>query len=344
MGTYHFITTPKTKEKNNSGFKLRSDNRQILATLGYKDCSYYFDNKKNRLADIAGYYWSFIKLFFRNKEDIIVMQYPLAENFIFNYILKFGKLRGVKFISVVIDINTLRTATKNIELIKKEIESLNSFTALIIHNQVMEKWLIANGCRRPTILIDIFDYLPAKPFYNLPDKKKNNKTIIAFAGNLHKSIFINKLNPTENCKFLLYGFLKKQFHSANANVQWMGEFKAEELLDIINADWGLIWDGAETEYLDNGLGKYLHYNTPHKTSLYIACGLPIIAPSKSAIGEYIQKHKLGICIDKISDCYNLNVPDEKYDEYKSNIYAIRKRLLNGEFLKEALQKSLKIIN
>ena len=37
---------------------------------------------------------------------------------------------------------------------------------------------------------------------------------------------------------------------------------------------------------------YLRINNPHKTSLYLACGIPIITWNKAAIAQYVRK-KLG---------------------------------------------------
>ena len=341
MGKYQFITAFKGKEKNNSAYKLRYDNRAILEKLGYKDCTYYFDKKKNKLADAFGYYLSFIKLLLKFRGDIVVMQYPLADNFFFNFILRSGKLRGVTFTCIIIDIESVRSSANNKLEIKKEIDRLNSFSILIAHNMVMKNWLLENGCKRPVFIIDVFDYLSDKidPVNVL--HKEHSVTTIAFAGNLHKSRFINGLNPGVSCRFLLYGFLKNKFESGNKNVQWMGEFKADEIINIIDADWGLIWDGNETEYLDDKLGKYLRFNTPHKTSLYIVCGLPLIVPVSSAIAAYIKSQRLGICIDKLSDCNDLKITKELYNEYRDNVLKIRTRMLEGLFLYDVLQKATK---
>lgn len=345
MKGYHFITAFKIPDKNNSGFKLRYDNRQILADIGYTDCTYYFKPKRNRLWDEGGFYLSFLKLLFKHKGDVIVMQYPLANSALFNFLLKACKQKGIRLICIVIDIESLRKKVDETIFFKKEVTTFNQFSALIIHNGNMRQWLVDNNCTIPKIEIGLFDYL-SKTIDNTASAiniipPPFNK--IAFAGNLQKSKFINKIPFNQQTNFLLYGFLKRAFASSASNVQWMGEYKPEELLTKIQAHWGLIWDGNETEYLDEGMGKYLYYNTPHKTSLYIVCGLPLIVPAKAAIAPYILNNKLGIAINKIEDCFSLSITADEYRILKENVLKVRRKLLEGNYLKSALEQALAII-
>ena len=342
MNRYHFITAFNGPEKNNSAFKLRFDNRDILKELGYEDCTYYFKQNRNKLLDKAGFYFSFIKLLFKKRGDVIIMQHPLASNIVFDYLLKTCKRRGIKIIAVIIDIESLRKKEKNPKEQFKEVNTLNQFSAVIVHNNNMGQWLASNGCTNPMIAIELFDYC-SKTVDNTKiaiSSLAGPFNYIAFAGNLQKSKFIHKLNDSTNTYFLLYGFLKKQFIPVSANVNWMGEYKPEELLNIIQAHWGLIWDGNETTFLDEGMGNYLSYNTPHKTSLYFICGLPVIVPAKSAIAPYILANRLGVVIENIEDCYNISIAANEYKTLKDNVLKVREKLLQGIFLKSALQKAL----
>ena len=49
------------------------------------------------------------------------------------------------------------------------------------------------------------------------------------------------------------------------------------------------------------MGEYLQYNAPHKMSLYIRCGLPIIVWEKAGLAPFVKKNNVGICISSLTE-------------------------------------------
>lgn len=85
-------------------------------------------------------------------------------------------------------------------------------------------------------------------------------------------------------------------------------------------------------------GEYLKMNNPHKASLYLASGFPIIVWSQSALADFVRKNQCGIIVDslfEIADCLN-SIDEEDYQELIKNSKIVGEKL-NGYFLKTALE-------
>ncbi|UXZ08780.1 hypothetical protein F1B95_08005 [Clostridium perfringens] len=50
----------------------------------------------------------------------------------------------------------------------------------------------------------------------------------------------------------------------------------KEIVEKIEGDFGLIWDGTSINICDGSFGEYTKFNTPHKLSMYIASEIPVI--------------------------------------------------------------------
>lgn len=55
---------------------------------------------------------------------------------------------------------------------------------------------------------------------------------------------------------------------------------AEELPGALVQSFGLVWDGNSMDTCTGNYGSYLRINDPHKVSLYLSSGLPIIVGQK----------------------------------------------------------------
>ena len=73
------------------------------------------------------------------------------------------------------------------------------------------------------------------------------------------------------------------------NVKYCGQYKPEELPEKLEGGFGLVWDGDDLGACTGVFGEYMKYNNPHKTSLYLASGLPVIIWEKAAMAKYIEK-------------------------------------------------------
>ena len=88
-------------------------------------------------------------------------------------------------------------------------------------------------------------------------------------------------------------------------------------------------------------GLYLKYNNPHKTSLYLSSGLPVIIWSDAALAKFVKINNVGITVDSLSDVSEKikQITQVDYDIMAHNAKRISQKLTNGYFLKRSLEKS-----
>jgi hypothetical protein len=198
----------------------------------------------------------------------------------------------------------------------------------------MQQWLKDNGITKKMIPLTMFDYL-TKPNSFRKTQKKFSRTI-CFAGNLTKSTFIYHLNQVTSWHFNVYGPNFQREKISGSNTTWGGEFSPEQIASELEGDFGLIWDGIEIDKCDKILGNYLRYNNPHKFSLYLAAGLPVIAPLDSAIADLIKEYKIGILVGNLKQLDNIEITDSEYNSLRQNCVGISNKVISGEYLLDAI--------
>ena len=128
------------------------------------------------------------------------------------------------------------------------------------------------------------------------------------------------------------------------NCVYKGSYDADILPDIMEGDYGLVWDGTEITTCAGNTGDYMRYNNPHKVSLYIAAELPIIIWKQAALADFVMKNQIGITVESLDEIEGeiLNITDEQYCAFKRNLKELSKRVQSGYYLKTALQRSTEL--
>ncbi|RDC55830.1 hypothetical protein DU508_16350 [Pedobacter chinensis] len=330
---YQFCIRFNKIDINSAASKAVLDCNKLFSAHGYKDYTFTVGDNSNKFTYYIALFKELLLFFFSVKKGAIVgIQYPLLSiNNVFKYFIAIAKLKKVRFYCVVHDIESLRIGGTDPVMIKTEIANLNCYDLLIVHNKHMANWLASAGVKKPMISLVLFDYL----MEDFPIKTRQKEDIV-YAGNLSKSTFIYELSLLKNLKFSVYGpGFKKNRAENNANLIWKGQFSPDEIARKINGGIGLIWDGTTIEKCDEVLGNYLKYNNPHKLSLYIAAGLPVIVPRDSAMGEFVTLFKIGWLIDSLYDLETLPIAD-LYASFQSNVACIREKIIKGGFFSDAI--------
>jgi hypothetical protein len=336
---YQFCIRFDNIDANSAASKAVLDCNKIFHKQGYKDYTFTVGDNSNKLH----YYFLLLKelAFFIvsiKRNSIVGIQYPLLSiNNVFKYFIKAARLKGVKFFCVVHDLESLRTGGKVVDDISTEIRNLGFYDAVIVHNEYMMAWLKEAGLDKKMIPLQLFDYLADD--FELKNSVNANGSIV-YAGNLTKSKFIYSLPQIAKKRFNLYGpnFLSKDLPE-NTNINWIGEYNPQQIPKELAGSFGLIWDGNRIDAVDEMLGNYLHYNNPHKCSLYIAAGLPVIAPVNSAIGAFIKQFNIGLLVNSLYDLEAINVTDADYMEMRKNVAAIRDKVITGEYFFNAINSA-----
>ncbi|MCG2614772.1 hypothetical protein LZZ85_10790 [Terrimonas sp. NA20] len=242
--------------------------------------------------------------------------------------------KSLRLICYICDIDGVRDGDLNVQAAETRFYRLSD--QFIVHNASMEKWLKATLHDADTAVIDFFDFL-AQP----SSERKELSFDIAFAGNLSKSPFLEHmetvLRQSPKLRFHLFGEATVRMKDQK-NIEWHGVFEPGSLPGKLPASFGLVWDGDSTEGLKGLAGQYLVYNSPHKLSLYILSGLPLIVPAGSASAELVRKYKIGVVVNDLSSIQNEieRISIDEYHQMQKNMSPLAKQISRGQRLIAAL--------
>lgn len=322
--------------------KARKDIDRIVECMGFRNMGITRQPAKNAVSDFFLTLAAMLKVpFIIKKGDVVVLPYNLRKYYL--YICKVTHWKGGKIVTLIHDLSSFyrKKVTK-----EKELYRLNHSDYLIAHNPVMKRWLEENGCKRPIGVLGMFDYLSDKK--PAPKSKKGQPYTVLYAGTLSpvKNNYLYLLEDyIHTYTFILYG---RGFHDEKIKKKdkfiYKGFVSSDDLVASGDGDFGLVWDGNSIDILDGPRGSYMKYNNPHKFSLYIRCGLPVIVWEQAAIAPFVKEHNIGICIPSLRelDQQLLSITEEQYTEMRKNALDISKKLAEGYYFKKAFTKSIQL--
>ncbi|MFI3165691.1 MAG: hypothetical protein R3Y45_05365 [Bacillota bacterium] len=340
-----YILSPTNNfELNNAGGKATFDAITTAKALGYKYVSLYYNTQLNTKIShiIKGIYNTKVLCKSLNSGDVILIQYPL-NRILLKRILKTirSSNKDVAIIMMIHDIDYLRDVTvgkRTIEEMKElELNILNQADYIICHNEKMIDVLHNESVSAQLINMKIFDYL-----YSGKDAVVSsiyNQVVIA--GNLdeRKVGYLYKLDDKFTLDLMLYGSQLNLEKLNCENATYKGSFAPDKLIENLEGRYGLVWDGNDLHRCGGSYGKYLKINCPHKLSLYIAAGLPVIVWRESAMSKFVEEENIGFSIGSIDKLEKALKENEiNYSMYTANISKVKFNLRNGMYLKEALNK------
>ncbi len=275
--------------------------------------------------------------------DFVLYQHPMYFGTKFaNKFIPLIQKKGVRFIALIHDLESLRNLTAKTEDDKKAYEYgdlilLKKFDYIIAHNQRMKSYLIQNGVAdRKLFCLDIFDYLCQTEF-KMPKKEK----VVDVAGNLdpNKCGYIYEFaNKNPEIKVELFG-ANYENSNANSNIDYRGVFTPEEITGVLDGSFGIVWDGPTAEACIGDTGAYLKYNNPHKTSMYLAAGIPVIVWEKAAIAQFVLENEVGIAVhdlENLSDEID-KISVDKYKTLAKNARLVGNALRDGLYFQTAMR-------
>lgn len=347
------------KDEKNAGAKAPKDIYSLNKKMGWKEIELKMPCPENgKIKYMINSFFSYIlqwhKVPHENIESILY-QYPMYLGMIGTLVTKkmiqkFNKKYHIPTIILINDLEYLRykedikrSEQHKQRLLKMDLMLIQAATVTICHNNSMKKFLIEKGIdEKKIVVLSIFDYLCEKN----KKEEKNIEADIAIAGNLkkNKSAYIYKLaeaNPKVKINVYGVGFEKQ---SKLKNLNYKGSYTPEKLPNELNAKFGIVWDGTEITSCTGTFGQYLKYNNPHKFSLYMASGIPVITWKQAAIAEFIKDNNVGILVDDLCDISSVldSISEAEYEEMRENTKKIRDKVTKGFYYCNAIQKSIKI--
>ncbi len=334
QGETKILLTTEISDEKTAASKARMDVSEILTAEGYQKLHLPV---KMTLKNI----WQFRKSLYNMAKGsaTVVIEYPFTQRKRMYIVYLFCKLKGIKLYGIIHDIVALRSPASA----KKDVSILRLFDGLISHNYSMTAWLKDQGYSKPVVNLNLFDYLLTDSrTFNESDFSNNIKVL--YAGNLayNKSTFIYNegLGKLEKVNVHLFGVDFDRERINGSKIVYKGVFNPGSPDLPEKYHFGLIWDGKSLDTCDGMTGEYMRYNNPHKLSLYLALGLPVIVWKEAAIAKFVLENKVGIVLESLNELKQIDkvVSKESYQNYINNISDISAKVRKGYFLSAALQK------
>lgn len=322
----------------NAGNKAKTDIEQVMAAHGFRNVGLKQTRYTNVVVAFCFTLLGVLKSFFSlRKGDVLVLQYPLKKYYAF--VCNIAHLRGCKVITLIHDLGSFRRKKLTVS---QEIARLNHSDCIIVHSEPMKDWLLKNGIKAKLQVLEIFDYLSEKQSSTANDLPQSPCRIL-FVGALssYHNEFLYKLGAIPHSyTMVLYGSGFESERLQN-QVDYKGFVSSDDLIATAKGEYGVVWYGSSLEGGHGALGEYLQYNAPHKMSLYIRCGLPIIIWEKAGLASFVKKNKIGICVSSLEELENMftEIDTTQYLEMKKNVHRISEQLSQGYYSFKAIKQA-----
>ncbi|HWQ98525.1 MAG TPA: glycosyltransferase [Clostridia bacterium] len=266
--------------------------------------------------------------------------YPMKSAVLARHMMRIiQRTKQVTFAALVHDLNSVRK-TFGKAAVYSDQRFLRAFDVVICHNERMREYLIHQGFDRDRLVpLGVFDYLaevcsPADEAVLTPS--------VNIAGNLsrEKSAYLQELLSSDpGFRVHLYG-TGLDFAIDGSFVQYEGFAPPETLPCLLRGMIGLVWDGDRTDTCSGEYGAYLSINNPHKVSLYLCAGIPVIIWSGAALAGYIAQNGLGLCVDSLQEIAAkiAALSPEAYAHMRKNAAEEGARIRAGYYFDRALSQ------
>lgn len=283
------------------------------------------------------------------------------------------KNRGCHFISVIHDVEELRKF-RDSDYYRREFAFMQELTDVVIaHNEVMKEFLIEKGFSADQIVVlEIFDYLQGEVDAAKVDnayggsaksEPKLFKRSITVAGNLdvtkcgyigelyqvaQAGVNVNLFGPNYDAE-KMQGEAEIAFCADESmtpgKLIYQGVFPADEIPSKLTEGFGLVWDGSSITGCVGDSGQYLRYNNPHKLSLYLSSGLPVVIWKDAAEASFVEQNGVGITISSLMELPAILKSMEalEYAAICERTASVGEKLRNGEYMRRAIQAAVTMI-
>lgn len=363
----YFISERKPEDAHlkNATNKARADVEYTLSELGMKEIKIEiaFGGENASIAASLKEHRTTYRIWKQalsslRKGDTLIVQMPAISHCIF-----LGKLfrdlrsRGVRVILLIHDLEKLRYIIDDDVAFKTKVRRhldessvLKAADLIIAHNEIMIDYLVREGIPKEKLVsLEIFDYrMPEEFEVHRPYEEIDDSNLDApgadliIAGNLDsdKVGYLKDIGRVNGVRFQLYGVGYKDEHP---NAVYNGSFLPDELPAYLHGNFGLVWDGTSVDTCMGNYGNYLKYNDPHKTSLYLVCGFPVIVWDRSAISRFVLDRGAGIAVSSLLEAGDAiaALSPKEYEAMCRNAAALSQDLRSGHYLKTAVTECLR---
>lgn len=268
--------------------------------------------------------------------SVVAFQFPLYPR-MYQQMVRLLAAKNVKILIYLVDIDGLKSADP--VLLKKELRVLQYGSHFIAHGSTMETWLRLQIPSARIVPRGPIDFLA--PYIH---PTRSAAAELCFAGNLEKSPFLLQMDQLKDIRLYVYGEGLDLSSYRASNLEAMGTHYPAELPALLKGNYGLIWDGDSAFEASGAIGNYHQYIYPHKLSLYILAGMPVIAPKFSGAADFIRENRIGWLIDSLADLPALfkTIDEESYAHAAAQIKQFQQPVSEGRLLPDAIRRVFRI--
>ncbi|MDE6304274.1 MAG: galactofuranosyltransferase [Paramuribaculum sp.] len=336
----NYYISKNYRHLGSGGDKAKTDIESILSSNGFINAGLPQGRSKNAIKAYLTTLFSVLKgVSVLKQGDVLVLQYPLKKYY--DFVVSMAEKRGAKVITLIHDLGSFRRKKLTVE---EEIKRLNRSYAIVVHSPSMLEWLKNHGITTRMVILGMWDYLsPAQPA--TPIKSDSSRPRLVFAGDVSPKAngWIYRLAENDpDVDLILYGGNIDRSQKT-PNMIDMGFVESDTLIASAQGDYGIVWYGSSLDEGAGPLGDYLQYNAPHKTSLYIRAGLPVIIWEKAALAPIVTQLGVGIAVPSLRDISKTlaKVTPQQYADMQRNAAAVARQLSSGYFFTKALHEALR---
>ncbi|MBA2961522.1 MULTISPECIES: hypothetical protein [Ramlibacter] len=332
------LTTP-VPQQTTAWTKARRDVRHLLRSSGYQLLEVPAGGSA---ADWLRLHRGLRERLARNGH--ILIEYPFDQRKRLYGLLVLSRLLGVRLYGLIHDLDSLRFPNSPVE---REIAILRLFDGLVSHNGTMSQWLRDNGVRRRMADLNLFDYLTDEPPATWREDDIARPLKVACAGNLSwgkaRYVYDSRLAALRGVQLDLYGAFYESDRVPDTGLRFRGAFDPDRPVLHDRYHFGLVWDGTAVDQCAGSYGQYMRYNNPHKLSLYVALGLPVVVWREAAIADFVERCGIGVTVRDLRELGSIpdRVDAAAYRRMARNLVPLTEAVRRGDFLHDALVRLLR---
>ncbi|BAQ56422.1 conserved hypothetical protein [Lactobacillus acetotolerans] len=285
-----YIVGPKMKENGLfAGNKFPRDVIKICEVMGYKPVFVREIYSKKRPWQLLEDYFHLLKI---KSNSVVIYIDQVAPRISRKLVYSVLQRKNVKVIPLLEDMDIIRNNSISKKQQKRMLNCLNKSAIIISQNKKMSDYLKEKGISTEIVELNLLDFLTTK--FKSNHHFPLNTWTICYGGSLSfsQSGFLRniELRSSDKVKYYIYG--KGDIsNDVSKPLFYKGVFSAEECINKLKGDWGLVWNGQSSNNTNSqdSFSVYYDYVCPHKLSMYLLCGMPVIVSSKSAVANFVKK-------------------------------------------------------
>ena len=335
-----YVTDSIDPGQMHAGPKARTDAEEIMRDRGYRALELPRAAKSGPSAAKARAYRRAYDSWDAEEEfGLVVFQYPMPDVLPNLAALpeRFGRHKSVALVHDLDSVRFPNGGANNVRAVLADRLLLPRFDFYISHNAAMTDLLVRRGIPGDRVVaLGAFDYLAEGHAELVADRPY--ELVVAGSLDTEKCGYLLELpDAVRRTAVRLYGVQVGPQPEA-PNVEYAGAFQPAELVARLRGSFGLVWDGTTAKTCAGRFGEYLRYNDPHKLSLYLAAGMPVVTWRKAAVAPFVKSRGLGVLVDSLDQVDDVleGIGPAEYAQLAANAALEGERIRAGAHLRGAL--------